>query len=192
MHPVICDIVILGKGLVSYEAASCAAGVICFFVHYCRDPDFNAKCTYTFGKNFKTWIFKHKVSLKTFSREFDGFFWKKGWKNFCGCFILSRDSCIISWLFFRFWLIFTFFNSPDIILLMACSILVTERYVQRRNNSNFSHSETTVSVRHQSGWQYIGNVRVRVRLLGIFTKFLGRVRTQWSVSCSIVFPMASL
>ena len=56
---------------------------------------------------------------------------------------------------------------------MACSILVTARYVQRRNNSKFTHSETTVSVRHQSRWQFIGNVRVRVGLLGILPNIWG-------------------
>ena len=75
---------------------------------------------------------------------------------------------------------------------MACSLLVTACYVVGRNKPNLTHSETTISVRHQSGLTHIGNVRVRVGLLGILTKFMGRIGTQWSVSCSVVLPMTSI
>ena len=36
IHPVICNIMILGKGLVSDEDAACVPGVICLFAHYYR------------------------------------------------------------------------------------------------------------------------------------------------------------
>ena len=40
IHPRICIFVMMGKGLVSREGASCAAGVVCFFIYYSYTANF--------------------------------------------------------------------------------------------------------------------------------------------------------